>query len=203
MMLQNRCVTSRFAGAISVWLLLGSVAILMACSKSDSPGTPSGPDAEKTAMNIQITSTAFTDGNPIPTEFTCDGSDVSPDLKWSGAPDGTKSVALICDDPDAPGGTFVHWVIYGIPAGENQLPKAVPSTPTLPSGARQGKNGFGTTGYRGPCPPRGGAHRYFFRLYALDAAIDAPAGASRAQIDAAMKGHIIAQGQVMGKYQRK
>ena len=154
-------------------------------------------------MSIQLTTTAFTEGNPIPTEFTCDGSDVSPELKWTAVPAGTKSLALVCDDPDAPSGTFVHWVIYGIPPDENQLSKAVPSTPTLGNGARQGKNGFGTTGYRGPCPPRGGPHRYFFRLYALDAAIDAQAGASRAQIDGAMKGHIIAQGQLMGKYQRK
>jgi Raf kinase inhibitor-like YbhB/YbcL family protein len=154
-------------------------------------------------MSIQINSTAFADGNPIPAEFTCDGTDVSPELKWASVPAGTKSLALICDDPDAPSGTFVHWVIYAIPPGENQLPKAVPSNATLASGARQGKNGFGTTGYRGPCPPRGGPHRYFFRLYALDATVDAPPGASRAQIDGVMKGHIIAQGQLMGKYQRK
>jgi len=202
-MLQRNRVKARLGGALSAWLVWGSVAILIACSKNDGSATPTASSAEEAAMSIQLTTTAFTDGNPIPTEFTCDGSDVSPELKWTGVPASTKSLALICDDPDAPSGTFVHWVIYGIPPGENQLPKAVPSTPTLDSGARQGKNGFGTTGYRGPCPPRGGPHRYFFRLYALDAAIDAPAGASRAQIDGAMKGHIIAQGQLMGKYQRK
>jgi Raf kinase inhibitor-like YbhB/YbcL family protein len=174
----------------------------MACSKSESPATPAASETEKAAMSIQISSTAFTEGNPIPVEFTCDGSDVSPELKWTGVPTGAKSLALICDDPDAPGGTFVHWVIYGIPPGENQLGKSVPTTPTLGSGAKQGKNGFGTIGYRGPCPPRGGPHRYFFRIYALDTTIDEASGVSRAQLDRAMKGHVVGEGHLMGKYQR-
>jgi Raf kinase inhibitor-like YbhB/YbcL family protein len=154
-------------------------------------------------MNLQITSSAFSEGNPIPIEYTCDGADVSPDLQWSSVPPNTKSLALICDDPDAPSGTFVHWVLYGLPPTENHLPKGVPTTPTLPNGAKQGKNGFGRIGYGGPCPPRGAPHRYFFRLYAVDTSIDEPPGASRAQIDRAMKGHILAQGHLMGTYKRK
>src|SRR5262245_46750306 len=177
--------------------------VLTACSKADGPATPVTPDAEKAAMSIQITSDAFTEGKSIPVEYTCDGSDSSPAVKWGSVPANTKSLALICDDPDAPGGTFVHWVIYGIPPGENQLARAVPSSPTLGNGARQGKNGFGTVGYRGPCPPRGGPHRYFFRIYALDTTLDEPAGAARATIDRAMKGHVIGEGHLMGTYQRK
>src|SRR5215472_18267710 len=130
-MLQRNRVKTRFGGTLSGWLVWGGVVILIACSKSDGPATPADSSAGEAAMSIQITTTAFTDGNPIPTEFTCDGSDVSPELKWTGVPASTKSLALICDDPDAPSGTFVHWVIYGIPPGEDQLPKGVPASPTL------------------------------------------------------------------------
>jgi Raf kinase inhibitor-like YbhB/YbcL family protein len=158
---------------------------------------------EKAAMNIQITSSAFKEGSPIPVEYTCDGSDVSPDLKWSTVPANTKSLALVCDDPDAPSGTFVHWVIYAIPVGENELQKGAAKIPTLPNGAKQGKNGFGRIGYGGPCPPRGAPHHYFFRIYALDVNIGEPSGATRSQIDSAMKGHIVAEGHLMGTYQRK
>jgi Raf kinase inhibitor-like YbhB/YbcL family protein len=154
-------------------------------------------------MNIEITSSAFTEGNPIPIEYTCDGSDISPDLKWGSVPANTKSLALVCDDPDAPSGTFVHWVIYGIPTGETQLPKSAPAAASLSNGAKQGKNGFGRIGYGGPCPPRGTPHRYFFRISALDTTIDEPPGASRAQIDRAMKGHVLAEGHLMGTYKRK
>ena len=185
------------------WLLIGCVIICGSCSKGESPGQPLPVETEKAAMNIQITSSAFTEGSPIPMEYTCDGSDVSPDLKWSSVPANTKSLALICDDPDAPSGTFVHWVIYAIPSGETELQKGVAKIPNLPNGARQGKNGFGRVGYGGPCPPKGAPHRYFFRIYALDTTIDEAAGASRAQIDSAMKGHIVAEGHLMGTYKRK
>jgi len=196
--------TNRKSGdLLSGWLVVACVVVLTACSKTESPATPVTPDAEKAAMSIKVTSDAFTEGNPIPVEYTCDGSDISPPLAWSGVPANSKSLALICDDPDAPSGTFVHWVVYSIPAGETQLPKSVPSTPTLANGARQGKNGFGTIGYRGPCPPKGGPHRYFFHIYALDTTIDEAAGAARSSIDRAMKGHIIGEGHVMGTYQRK
>src|SRR5262249_30846631 len=144
------------AGVVSGWLVAGCVVVLAACSKAESPATPVTSDSEKAAMSIRITSYAFPEGYPIPVEYTCDGSDISPALAWSGVPANSKSLALICDDPDAPSGTFVHWVVYAIPAGETQLPKSVPSNPTLGSGARQGKNGFGTIGYRGPCQTQSG-----------------------------------------------
>src|SRR3989304_2756237 len=127
-------------------------------------------------MSIQLTSSAFTDGSPIPARHTCDGPDVSPMLKWSGAPAGTKSFALICDDPDAPAGTWVHWVIYGIPPDTTDLPEGVPPDETLPDGSRQGKNDFGRIGYGGPCPPPGKPHRYYFKIYALDTAPKPGAG---------------------------
>jgi hypothetical protein len=147
-------------------------------------------------MAIQLTSSAFTEGSTIPKKYTCDGEDISPALEWSGVPQGTKSLALIVDDPDAPVGTFVHWVLYDIPADATGLPEGVTGTGTL------GKSSFGKTGYGGPCPPKGPAHRYYFKLYALDTALGLKAGSTKAEVEKAMQGHILAQGQVMGKYSR-
>ena len=153
---------------------------------------------------IQLTSTAFNNNTTVPTEHTCEGKDASPALKWSGVPEGTKSIALICDDPDAPVGTWVHWVIYNIPADAVELPEGVPTDQTLRNGAIQGTNDFKKIGYGGPCPPKGhGPHRYFFKLYALDAAVSLKPGATKQQLEDAMKGHILAKGQLMGKYERK
>jgi Raf kinase inhibitor-like YbhB/YbcL family protein len=152
---------------------------------------------------LELTSTAFTEGGTIPTQYTGDGKDVSPPLRWSGAPAGTRSFALICDDPDAPRKTWVHWVLFNLPADMNELPEAVPAERTLARGARQGTNDFGKIGYGGPAPPRGhGAHRYFFKLYALDTTLDLQPGATKADVEAAMKGHVLAEGQLMGKYER-
>jgi len=153
-------------------------------------------------MEIKITSSAFADGGLIPPKYTCDGDDISPPLKWESVPDGTKSIALVCDDPDAPMGTFVHWVLYNLPADTRELPENMPPDGTLPSGARQGVSDFGRTGYGGPCPP-GGTHRYFFKLYALDAPADLPSGARKADLVRAMKGRILTQGQLMGRYRRQ
>jgi len=155
-------------------------------------------------MTIKVTSPAFSPGGAIPRKHTCDGEDVSPALSWSGAPTGVEEFALICDDPDAPGGTFVHWVLWGIPGSRTSLPEGLSPAERLAElgSARQGRNGFGKTGYRGPCPPPGKPHRYFFRLYALSAAIDAAPGAARRQIDEAMKGHVLAQGEIVGTYGR-
>lgn len=153
-------------------------------------------------MSIEITSTAFKAGQSIPKPYTGDGADQSPPLQWSEAPAGAKSIALICDDPDAPRGTWVHWVLFNLPAQARDLEEAVPTTETLANGAKQGKNDFGNIGYGGPAPPRGKAHRYFFKLYALDVALDLPSGATKAQLEAAMKGHVLAEGQLMGTYQR-
>jgi Raf kinase inhibitor-like YbhB/YbcL family protein len=154
------------------------------------------------AAVLAITSGAFTQGSAIPTRHTCDGTDLSPALAWGQPPEATKSLALICDDPDAPAGTWVHWVLFNLPAGTRSLPEAVPSDRELAQGARQGLNDFGKIGYGGPCPPKGPAHRYYFKLYALDATLPLPAGATKSQVEKAMQGHILAQGELMGRYGR-
>ena len=152
-------------------------------------------------MAITLTSTAFAEGAMIPRKYTCDAEDISPELSWSGAPQGTRSLALICDDPDAPVGNWVHWVIFNIPVDVTALPAGVPADATLKNGARHGKNDFRKLGYGGPCPP-GGTHRYYFKLYALDTVVNLESGSTKAQLLAAMQGHILAEGQLMGKYRR-
>ena len=152
-------------------------------------------------MKIQITSSAFEDGGMIPRSYTCDDRDVSPDLAWAGVPGETKTLALICDDPDAPVGTWVHWVLFNIPPGETGLAAEIAPEAELASGARHGTNDFRRLGYGGPCPP-GGTHRYFFKLYALDIRLDLDSGATKAQVEEAMQGHILAEGQLMGRYSR-
>jgi Raf kinase inhibitor-like YbhB/YbcL family protein len=154
-------------------------------------------------MQLHLNSTAFREGETIPQRHTGDGKDLSPALTWADVPEGTRSLALICDDPDAPRGTWVHWILFNLPADVRELPEGVPADKILPTGARQGKNDFGKIGYGGPAPPRGhGAHRYFFKLYALDTSLDLQPGVTKAQVEAAMKGHILAEGQLMGKYAR-
>jgi Raf kinase inhibitor-like YbhB/YbcL family protein len=152
-------------------------------------------------MAITITSTGFTDEDMIPRQYTCDGEDISPPLAWTGIPEGTKSLTLICDDPDAPVGTWVHWVLFNIPPSAKELGAKVPSKDTLDNGAKHGTNDFGKLGYGGPCPP-GGTHRYYFKLYALDAEIPSEAGITKAQLLKEMEGHILAEGQLMGRYKR-
>jgi Raf kinase inhibitor-like YbhB/YbcL family protein len=153
-------------------------------------------------MSIELSSTAFEQGATIPKEHTGDGADKSPPLHWSSPPSGTQSFALICDDPDAPRGTWVHWVLFNFPGQTRDLQAGIPATANLASGAKQGKNDFGNVGYGGPAPPKGKPHRYFFKLYALDVTLDLPAGATKAQLETAMKGHVLAEGQLMGKYGR-
>jgi Raf kinase inhibitor-like YbhB/YbcL family protein len=153
-------------------------------------------------MAIKLTSTAFQEGATIPKAHTGDGPDTSPPLEWSNPPQGTKSFALICDDPDAPAGTWVHWVIFNLPPSLQKLEEGAPTKETLSNGARQGKNDFGTIGYGGPAPPRGKPHRYFFKLYALDMPLDLAPGATKDQLLAAMKDHVLDEGQLMGRYGR-
>ena len=153
-------------------------------------------------MNLQLTSVAFENGQPIPKRHTGDGEDISPSLAWSDPPNETKSFALICDDPDAPRGTWVHWVLFNLPADARELAEAVPTSGTLTNGAKQGTNDFGNLGYGGPAPPRGKQHRYFFKLYALDRTLDLATGATKDRLLAACQGHILAEAQLMGKYQR-
>ena len=153
-------------------------------------------------MALELTSSVFQAGQPIPQQYTGDGKDVSPALKWTDPPAGTKSFALICDDPDAPRKTWVHWVLFNVPAESRELNEGVPAQETLPGGARQGKNDFGKLGYGGPAPPRGKPHRYFFRLYALDTMLDLSTGASKADLIKAMEGHVLSEAALMGTYAR-
>jgi hypothetical protein len=160
------------------------------------------PTTQTDVMTIKVTSSAFAEGGLIPAQYTCDGDDLSPPLRWEAVPEGTQSIALIADDPDAPSGTFVHWVLYNLPGDVNELPENVPEDKTLPNGASQGMNDFRRIGYGGPCPPSG-THRYFFKIYALDGKTSLPPGESKARLLKAMEGHILAQGQIMGKYKRR
>jgi Raf kinase inhibitor-like YbhB/YbcL family protein len=152
---------------------------------------------------MQLTSNAFQEGGAIPAKYTCDDKNVSPPLKWTGSPSGTKSLALIVDDPDAPVGTWVHWVVFDLPASTAELPEDLPKSQHLPGGAIQGINDFKHLGYGGPCPPQGKAHRYFFKIYALDALVGLKPGATKKDLETAMAKHILAQGQLMGTYKRK
>jgi Raf kinase inhibitor-like YbhB/YbcL family protein len=151
-------------------------------------------------MAFHLTTSAFENGAMIPKEFTCDGPDISPPLTWTEPPRGTKSFALIVDDPDAPSGTWVHWVLYEVPADTHELSEGVRRDRQLSNGALQGRNDFGKIGYNGPCPPKGGPHRYFFKLYALDARTNLKAGASKGDLERAMKGHILAQTEIIGRF---
>ncbi len=153
-------------------------------------------------MAFTVKTTAFQPSGEIPKKYTCAGEDVSPALSWNGTPEGTKSFALIADDPDAPVGTWVHWVVYDLPANTRQLPEAVPKTDAIPGGGRQGQNDFKKTGYGGPCPPPGKPHRYFFKLYALDTELALKPGATKKAVEQAIKGHILGQTEVMGKFAR-
>jgi Raf kinase inhibitor-like YbhB/YbcL family protein len=156
----------------------------------------------KEELTMKLTSVAWMEGQPIPENSTCDGADVSPPLAWSGVPAGTQSFALICDDPDAPGGTWVHWVIYGVPATATAFSEAIATVEILPDGGKQGVNDFRRVGYGGPCPPPGGPHRYYFKLYALDATLTLKPRATKAELLRAMAGHVLAEAHLMGTYRR-
>jgi hypothetical protein len=175
-------------------------------------GTSSGPTAivrislnpsqGARTMAFAISSPSFQQGGNIPKKFTCDGADVSPELSWTEPPAGTQSFALIADDPDAPVGTWTHWVLFDLPPTSRNLPEGVAKVDELPSGARQGRNDFPKIGYNGPCPPPGKPHRYFFKLYALDRKLDLKPGAGKKEVEQAMQNHILAKAEWMGKYQR-
>ena len=154
-------------------------------------------------MKIQLTSAAFADGQPIPVKYTADALDISPPLAWSNAPAGAKSFALIADDPDAPAGTWTHWVIYDLPPATVSLAVDQIKVAQFKNGAKQGLNDFKKTGYNGPAPPPGKAHRYYFKLYALDAMTGLAPGATKADLLKAMDGHVLGEGKLMGRYQRQ
>ena len=180
--MRRRCRVAVGAGALFAFMLLGAGGGL--------------------AMALELKSSAISSGGDIPRKHTCDGPDVSPPLEWTSPPAGTKAFALVCEDPDAPSGLWVHWVLWGIAPTASTLPEGVNQAPTLPDGSRQGRNDFGKVGHNGPCPPRGKTHRYFYRLYALDAVPSLEPGATRQQLLDAIKGHILGQAELMGRYSR-
>ena len=152
-------------------------------------------------MAILIKSRAFKDGEPIPTEYSCEGLNFSPPLELESITHDAVSIAIICEDPDAPSGIWSHWVIFNLPPKTTELPERVMTRETLENGATQGSNGWGTIGYRGPCPPSG-THRYYFRIYALDVKLNLPAGVTREELLKALENHVLDEGQIMGTYTR-
>ena len=174
---------------------------LLGCAKAPQPAAPQPGSQKENQMGFKLTSTSFKEGQPIPRQHTCDGVNVSPALEWSGAPPAAKTFAIICDDPDAPSGTWVHWVLYNLPGDRIGLVENVPATEKVPGDGLQGINDSEKIGYDGPCPPSG-THHYFFKLYALDGELLLKAGATKAELLKAMEGHIVAQAQLMGTYQR-
>ncbi len=193
-------------------LCLLSCALILYCSCSGRNRNPAGETQNSSEvsntneglggkMNIKLSSTAFQDGEMIPTKYTCNGANVSPPLEWSGVTQTAKSLALICDDPDAPGKTWVHWVVFDLPASRTSLPENVPPQETIAGGGKQGMTDFKKIGYGGPCPPSG-THRYFFKIHALDTDLNLDSRTTKDQLLQAMKGHVLAQGELMGRYKR-
>ncbi len=182
--------------------------LVTACGGTPAPSptatpVPPIPTPQGTlTASFRLTSAAFGYGAPIPRRYTCDGEDISPPLSWSAPPEGTRSFVLICDDPDAPAGTWVHWVLYNIPAGARELAEGLPAEAELADGSLNGVNSWSRLGYGGPCPP-GGTHRYFFKLYALDVPLALESGLAKPQVLEAMEGHILAETTLMGTYRRQ
>ncbi len=186
-----------------VGLLLVSFLLLNACQseeQSNSEAVETRGESEE-QMELKITSSAFDHGSLIPKKYTCDGEDISPPLSWNSIPANIESFALICDDPDAPMDTWVHWVIFNVPGDSTGLAEGISPEKVLENGTKQGTNDFGKIGYGGPCPPNG-THRYYFKLYALDTTLEMESGITKAELLRAMQGHILAEGQLMGKYTR-
>lgn len=201
---------------VKIFLVVIALVALSACRNENSsapqntaqPSPAATPTATATASTpasknaLKLASSAFADGEMIPLKYTCDGDNVSPPLKWEGVPEKAKTLALFVVDPDAPGGRFTHWVLYNLSASAKELPENIPPDKQPASVARHGTNDFKKLGYGGPCPPSG-AHRYLFKLYALDTELALDAGATREDLLNAMQGHILAQGELVGKYEKK
>ena len=186
---------------LAITILL-SVA-LAGCSTGPRPLPPQPPvnQSPDQKNEIKVTSVAFQQGQPIPRQYTCAGVNISPPLEWSGLPKTAKTIAIVVNDPDAPGGSWIHWVLYNVPADNIGFVENVPMSETLKAGGFQGKNDFGKIGYGGPCPPSG-THRYFFKLYAVDAELPLKAGATWPELEKALDDHVVGQGQLMGTYSR-
>jgi hypothetical protein len=205
--------TQECAAAWCRWALLAPCALLLAVAANLGYGGGQigklSAAAAATARQSKVggwslTSKAFRNNQRIPVKYTADGQNVSPDLNWTAPPSGTAELALICDDPDAPRGTWTHWVLYALPTARRSLPEAVPRSLTLPrlGGAKQGRTSSGGIGYEGPAPPKGPVHHYHFKLYALDAKVILPPGAQKADLERAMKAHVLAQAELVGLYSR-
>ncbi|HMA04575.1 MAG TPA: YbhB/YbcL family Raf kinase inhibitor-like protein [Methanomicrobiales archaeon] len=160
------------------------------------------PGARTGTPVLEVSSAAFAPGGEIPVMYTCDGANVSPPLSWSAPPQGTESIAILVTDPDAPGGTFVHWVAWNIPPGTREIPSGSAGKPVLPTGSVQGTSDFGRQGYGGPCPPGGKPHHYHFVVYALDSALTLPGKRDGRTLESSVRGHILAQGETIGIYRR-
>ncbi len=186
--MRGRCVSARIRDRRLAAPVLAGLVILVAASQ---------------AMAFDLTSPAFAPGAEIPVKYTCDGLNVSPPLRWAGPPARTKEYVLIAEDPDAPGRTWTHWVLYRMPSSLRDIPESVPPRDEVASIGRQGLNDFKRVGYGGPCPPPGPAHRYFFKLYAVNQAIPLPPGKTRAEVLDAIQGHVLGQAELMGRYQRR
>jgi Raf kinase inhibitor-like YbhB/YbcL family protein len=153
-------------------------------------------------MSLRISSRTFDHGKFIPDKYTCNGENISPHLAWTDVPHAAKELVLIVDDPDAPSGTFVHWLAYNLTPTQTELEEGLPAAATLPNGIRQGSNSFRKIGYAGPCPPKG-THRYYFHLYAVDSNLDLPPGVNRDKVDRAIKNHVLEESELMAYYARK
>ena len=195
----------QFAGLIARILLLLALLLLVpflaGCRNSSAPAPHSAAASGRTNSTITLSSDSFAAG-VIPKQFTCDGVDVSPQLSWTAAPPETRSLVLTMTDPDAPGGTFTHWVVFNLPANTSFLEAGHMKQDRPSDGSRQGRSDFGKIGYGGPCPPRGSTHRYFFDLFALNSMLDLPPGATRAQVEDAMNTHVLARAKLMARYGR-
>jgi Raf kinase inhibitor-like YbhB/YbcL family protein len=185
-------------------ILLCLLSLLAGCNKNSPPSPSSSPPPKESsaAVPLTLTSPSIKEGQRVDARFTCDGEDRSPALSWSDLPKGTQSLTLIMDDPDAPSGTFTHWVLYGVAASRSSLPEGMDKLAEIKDLARQGKNDFGKLGYGGPCPPAGKPHHYRFKIFALAAGLSLPPGSDRSALERAMEGKILAQGLLTGTYQR-
>jgi Raf kinase inhibitor-like YbhB/YbcL family protein len=182
----------------SIMMIVFVCMLVLACAAPSKNNTAAAPDS---SSGMALASASFTAGDSIPRRYTLYGENLTPDLTWNKVPEGTKSLALTCRDPDAPGGSFVHWVVFNMPENVRALPEGLPHDSTLPLGGTQGTNSFRRVGYDGPKPPNG-THRYYFDLYALDGMLELNQTATAAQLQQAMKGHVLAHASLMGKYKK-
>ena len=192
--------SSRFARSLCCAFLPLLLLLQVASCGGAEAGSAQAHDPSPAGFRIE--SPAFKEGATIPVRFTCKGENVSPQLAWTNPPAGTRSFVLIVEDPDAPAGVWTHWVVYNLPAQTRAMDETAPKQPRLPDGGLQGVTSFGGVGYGGPCPPPGNAHRYFFRLYALDTALNLLPGAAKQDVVAAMKGHVLGKAELMGRFKR-